>query len=125
MNTKQRCFISGKITGQPFYKIKFAIAYLRLWLAGYQPVTPTIFPKGWQHEDYIHVCKALIDTCDAVYFLKDWKYSKGARIEWEYALSLIRVDMIIQGMPCSTEYLRLKTKKRLGLKTKSGGITTT
>lgn len=116
MNTKQRCFISGKITGQPFYTIKFAIAYLRLWLAGYQPVSPTIFPKGWQHGDYIHVCKAMIDTCDAVYFLKDWVFSIGAKQEWDYSLKSEALYIIMQGLDCSEQLLNQRTKKRFGLK---------
>jgi hypothetical protein len=46
---------------------------------------PTCLPLGFSHKDYMHICYAMIDVCDAVYFLNDWKMSKGARMEHQYA----------------------------------------
>ena len=39
----------------------------------------------FEHSDYMHVCLAMIDVCDAVYMQKDWRNSKGARMELQYA----------------------------------------
>ena len=41
--------------------------------------------EGFEHEDYMHICYAMIDVCDAVYMQKDWQQSKGARMELQYA----------------------------------------
>lgn len=40
--------------------------------------------EGFEHSDYMHVCFAMIDVCDAVYMQKDWRNSKGARMELQY-----------------------------------------
>lgn len=38
-----------------------------------------------EHEDYMHICYAMIDVCAAVYMQKDWQQSKGTRMELQYA----------------------------------------
>ena len=37
------------------------------------------------HEDYLHICYSIIDVCDAVFMLKDWRQSEGAKLERLYA----------------------------------------
>lgn len=46
---------------------------------------PAHNPDGMGHDEYLHVCEAMIDICDAVYFLYGWSQSKGARREFNYA----------------------------------------
>ena len=48
------------------------------------PVLPAY--EEVSHEDYLHICYAIIDVCDAVYMLSDWQQSEGARLEYEYAI---------------------------------------
>lgn len=84
-------YISGSITNIPDYDQYFQAAENLLLKEGHVPVNPTkISPydvnKTW--EDYMRDdIKALMD-CDAIYHLRNWKGSKGARIEHELALIL-------------------------------------
>ena len=80
-------YISGAISNDPDYKRKFCNAEKYLTKKGHDVINPafvaTALPK-LEHEQYLHIDKSLIDICDAVYFLKDWGSSKGAREEYEY-----------------------------------------
>lgn len=116
MNNK--CYIAGRVTGDPHYKAKFrsAVATVtsyyffdryghriaaRTARFGFQAVNPTA----------IHICGISIDqlpwpvammlcllklaTCSYAYFLADWKQSRGARIEHRFA-RLTRKNIIYQ-----------------------------
>ena len=54
---------------------------------GHLVMSPAVLAlnEGFEHEDYMHICYAMIDVCDAVYMQKDWQQSKGARMELQYA----------------------------------------
>lgn len=80
-------YISGKITGDPDYIRKFADAELSLRAKGYNIINPCDVGeyRFLSYEQYMHVDFALIDVCDAIYMLKDWTGSSGARREKEYA----------------------------------------
>lgn len=85
-----KIYISGKITGLPprrvKKKFKDAADYLRA--EGYIPVNPAVMDgnPGLDYEDYMYVSFAMIDICDAIYMLHDWKDSPGAIREREYAI---------------------------------------
>ncbi len=84
-----KIYIAGKITGEDRAAVveKFAAASCKLRTAGHLPFNPAVLPDYEQvdHEDYLHICFAMIDVCDAVYMLSDWKKSPGARKELQYA----------------------------------------
>jgi nucleoside 2-deoxyribosyltransferase len=91
---ERRCemlvYISGAITNDPNYKDKFAKAEKYLTDKGHTVINPAKVAESLpelEHEQYMRIDKAMIDSCDAVYFLKDWEQSKGAREEYLYALS--------------------------------------
>jgi hypothetical protein len=48
-------------------------------------MNPSILPEGFEYEQYIHICEAMIDCCDAVALLPDWIESMGAMYENDYA----------------------------------------
>ena len=76
-------FISGKITGDPRYREKFERAQRKLEAAGFIVMSPAILPpRGFSHESYLKISCAMLDACDAVYFLPDWKDSDGALREF-------------------------------------------
>jgi hypothetical protein len=84
-----KIYIAGKITGEQKAEVeeKFRSASCKLKSEGHLPFTPNVLPDFPEvaHSDYMHICFAMIDICDAVYMLKDWQKSKGARMELQYA----------------------------------------
>ena len=84
-----KIYISGKISGLDPVEAKknFIKAELRLKLQGHEVMSPKGIMDfaGFEHEDYMHVCKAMIDVCDAIYMLANWQASKGSREELCYA----------------------------------------
>ena len=84
-----KIYIAGKISGleRKAVEEKFENAKKALSLKGYQVFVPTILPVLGEmfHEDYLHICYSIIDVCDAVFMLKDWQKSEGAKKELLYA----------------------------------------
>ena len=87
----QKIYIAGKITGEENYRQKFKAAQDELEARGQRVMNPAILPPGFDYEDYMRICFAMIDVCDAVYFLADWRDSPGATREHEYASRLGKV----------------------------------
>ena len=81
-----KVFISGAISSDQNYIQKFSDAALWLVKQGYTVMNPAILPHGFSQEEYLHICKAMIDCCDAVIFLHDWETSPGSNVEHEYAI---------------------------------------
>lgn len=82
-------YIAGKVTGLEKAEIfkKFYESGKQLKKDGHLVMSPAVLAlnEGFEHEDYMHICYAMIDVCDAVYMQKDWQQSKGARMELQYA----------------------------------------
>lgn len=82
-------YIAGKVTGlekADMFK-KFFESGKLLKKDGHLVMSPAVLAlnEGFEHEDYMHICYAMIDVCDAVYMQKDWQQSKGTRMELQYA----------------------------------------
>lgn len=77
-----KVYISGKITGCKNWEALFKEAEIKLIYKKYEVVSPrTIGSKELSWSENMKLCiKALCD-CDAIYMLKNWRRSKGARIE--------------------------------------------
>ena len=84
-----KIYIAGKISGLPRNEVeaKFSEAKRRLEDKGHVVFIPTVLPEYNEvpHDDYMHICYAMVDICDAVFMLKDWQDSMGARMELQYA----------------------------------------
>ncbi len=90
-----RIYISGAITGVDNYKLYFAKAEKELKEQGYEVINPTSFDDllpQLTYEEYMKLDLCLLDMCEAIYMLKNWKQSFGANREYGYALAK---DMII------------------------------
>lgn len=82
-----KVYIASKITGEENYKAKFAEKEKEMSAIGCVVMNPAILPyPGFEHHQYMHICKAMIDVCDAVLLFDNWKDSDGALMELEYAL---------------------------------------
>lgn len=80
-----KVYVAGPITNTPDYKQHFAAAEKRLRDAGHVTMNPAALGYGFTHSEYMHICFAMIDVCDAVYMLDGWQDSRGARMEYDRA----------------------------------------
>lgn len=110
-----RVYISGKISGcdRRETQAKFAVAANELLLAGITPsdiINPmdigVIFPD-FKYEEYMKIDLTLLELCDSIYMLPDWKDSPGAQREHEKAKEM-GLTLIYAETP---EELKLKYKK--------------
>lgn len=81
-----KVYISGAITNDPDYKQKFKDAQKKLKKDGYIPVNPTWIQAELAWEEYMYIDLAMLHICDAVYMMKGWKESNGAKIEYNMAM---------------------------------------
>ena len=85
---KIKVYIASSITGEEeTYREKFAAKEKELLDMDYIVMNPAILPyPGFEHHEYMHICKAMIDVCDLVLFFGNWQESNGANQEFAYAL---------------------------------------
>lgn len=85
-----KVYISGAITNNPNYEAEFAAAEKEIVEAGHEVINPAKvnmpLPESTTHDEFMHVSFALMDLCDTVFMLKSWETSKGAHMEFEYAM---------------------------------------
>lgn len=92
-----KIYISGMITGCPIEaaREKFDQAARQIEAFGHTPVNPFdngLDPSATWEQQIVKDIELLLG-CDAIYLLKDWEQSRGARIEEnvarEYGLEII------------------------------------
>ena len=81
-----KIYIAGKITGDPLYRRKFEMAAKELKQGGNVVLNPAVLPSGLSEADYMRITMAMLDSADTVVLLPDYKDSKGALVEYGYAL---------------------------------------
>ena len=85
-----RIYISGSITRDPDYRAHFARAEEKLRrqrLHVFNPAKNEVDPdKTWT--DYMKYDIRQLLGCSAIYLLKGWRKSKGARLEYRIAKAL-------------------------------------
>lgn len=101
-------YISGKITGLDLKVAfdNFEQAENELLARGFEPVNPmkkVSEQEGKTWKEYMLEDIALLWDCDGIYLLKNWKQSKGAKLEWVIAREL--------GLRCFFEYEELEAFK--------------
>jgi len=91
-----KLYIAGKITDNPDYKQQFAEAEKQLKYAGHVTMNPAVLPDGFEHHEYMAICFSMIDVCEGLYFLSNWRDSKGARMEFDRAIDKGKTIMFQQ-----------------------------
>ncbi len=82
-------YISGAISSDPNFKIKFDAAEKLCLERGARIVlNPTILPPGWEYQDYMEHCLLMVRRAEVLFMLPDWQKSFGAKAELAYAESL-------------------------------------
>lgn len=87
---KTRIYLAGPITGTKGYKSRFKWYQRQLEAHGFEVINPAAIsahlPWTFTHDEYIHVCLALLDTCSVIYIMPGSDQSEGVKIEKAYAL---------------------------------------
>ena len=78
-------YICGKITGDPAYREKFFAAECELRRRGFSVMNPACLPSGFRHHQYMRICFAMIEACDALCMLPCYENSCGANTEIGFA----------------------------------------
>jgi len=87
-------FISGKITGDANYRMKFKKAQELLESQGHLVLSPAVLPWiPW--ESCMRITLAMMKEADTIVFLPDWCESPGARIEYYYSLLLNKPKILL------------------------------
>ncbi len=88
MENKKKIYLSGKISGDPNFKEKFAQKEKELTEMGYHVFNPATHPDMFTWEQFMELDLKALGHCDAIYLLDDWKDSRGAKIEYDEAVKL-------------------------------------
>lgn len=82
-----KVYVAGKITGLANYKELFNEAVEQLQAEGHTVMNPSVLSSGFAQDEYMKICYSMIDVCDGVFFLNNWRDSEGAKLEHVYSVS--------------------------------------
>lgn len=108
----KKCYIAGPMRNYPGFNFDaFDAAKEEVRALGYHPISPADMdrlyegwgkypPEGWQatREDFVRMMSRdlkAIDDCDAIYLLRGWETSRGAKVELAYA-EFLGLEVIIE-----------------------------
>jgi hypothetical protein len=84
-----KVYISGPVTGTDDYVERFAVVEGRLREYGYEVVNPAVengsLPEGTSWREYMGESLRLLCGCDAIFMMRNWLQSRGAKLEYTVA----------------------------------------
>lgn len=78
-------YISGPMRWCEEYPKRFAKAEKELKGQQCVVLNPAWLPLGLNESAYMPICLAMLDAADAIYMLRGWELSDGAKLEKAYA----------------------------------------
>lgn len=83
-----KIYLSGAISNNANYKKQFSKAEKRLTKKGYRVFNPVCLPVIFCYWEFMKIDLSALECCDAIYMLKGWQNSRGAKIELARAREL-------------------------------------
>lgn len=87
-----KIYISGPITGTDDFMERFSKAEKKLSDGGWDAVNPAAcnsrFPAGTSWERYMGESLKLLCECDAIYMMRNYMRSRGAKLEFSVAAQM-------------------------------------
>lgn len=89
MSRKRRWYLSGAVSNDPDFRLKFDYAEYQLKLRGFKVLNPVKGEKDGKSWDY-YLRKDIrkLTKCDGIILMDDWFESKGAQLEKKVAEGL-------------------------------------
>lgn len=104
MTMKKTAMLSGAISSDPNYQIKFASCATVLRDLGFAVMNPAVLPKsGFRHHQYMHVTLAMLDVCEILILLPDWHTSPGAIMEFIRAILKRKIIVTYEEVVCNPD----------------------
>ena len=103
---KKKCisvYVSGKITGlvpdEAYKNFEYQSEKIKNYfiekgfkkIAIFNPMQKPGTRDGFDYVDCMEIDFMYINKCDAIYLMHDWQESKGATMEWRYAIFMNKV----------------------------------
>lgn len=84
---QSKIYISGEITGTTDYMERFE--KIEKKLGKEKTINPAKvnaqLPECTTYNEYLKMSLCMLEMCDCIFMMKGWEFSKGARLEYEYA----------------------------------------
>lgn len=81
----KKVYLSGKITGDDNYAKTFENKAAELTEQGALVFNPAVHPNMFTHGQFMELDLLALSFCNSIYMMKNWRDSKGAKMEFEEA----------------------------------------